>query len=203
MAEFSYYGTWADSLVWLSGLFSAERFVFVVDQWHTDPNRNQFASFSDEILDQIMRRPLIYLWSDDYSTLPVLYERERQGYPRRVEPTECGPMLELSLPVEQRINNELHIAYGSLHYQPMYHDPVQDIWYKPPNRLKQSYRVVRSLLSETMVHKHVVSEMIQNGKFVSRLLPVWIGLEAFQLMRTGNAIIPREGAPIKFSDLSS
>lgn len=188
MAEFNYYCTWDESLDYLHELVNLQRFTFVVDMWYSSIDEIlQFTSLSDPIMNILQKHSRLYLWSEEYSRFPPILIGPHTSNLSLIYNSNCGPALDILFPHGYKEENEIaRLGCGFLMYQPYYVYPGTYNSYAPPEKLKQAYKDVRTLLQKKMVKGF-------STRTASR--PFWIGKTAINLLENGQAVIRIGGNP--------
>lgn len=180
MAESTFYCSWEDTLAILEALVNLKRFTFIVDLPDEEPELYQFEELSAKTLEILNKHTTVYLWSKDFSQFPPITP---------IFPIRSGPALELFLGKEKEKDGLLRLGYGSLHYQSYYQNPDTNEIYRPPEKLKQAYKGVQSLMHKFMEKRYKLLWVADEKSLKQVVDTYWIGKHGIQLLEREEAII--------------
>jgi hypothetical protein len=186
MAEFNFYGTHEDWWLYLDALVQRGGYTFVMDLWYKEPKVVSFTAPTDQVQGQILKRPVLYLWSDRYSKFPPYLEQLSDC--AMIDRFNSGPALHLSLPSWYEKDGEWRLGAGWLVYEQEYRDPRTGEWYKPPPAMKEDFLTVRKLLQQLMLKRYAVFPL-QPGEKKPEVQTLWIGPDAVKRLDADEAQI--------------
>jgi hypothetical protein len=201
MAEFSFHVVWADVVRCLSRIIALDRYSFTIRMSNKYNRPSLFTAINDDDLAMIQKGyPLLILVRESEPIWAFIGSENEPGY--MIDTNKSGPLLELFLPHGKEKEETLYLYAGWLNYPSKVIDPKTLKATSAPEYIRQEYRLIqKQLKKELKKYYFLAHQQDRNGKLISRRVPLWIGLNALELLKHGKAVIPFGKDVIRISNL--
>jgi hypothetical protein len=191
MAEFTFYGSWEDSIAILDRLIQLNQFTFIVNKRYSEPVPLTFNNLNADQNSDLEAIHNLFLYSERYSLYPPYFVQVKADKTWFIDPPPSGPALDLGLPklrYESTIENTV-LGRGILIYQSKYWHPETLEYYSPPQALKDAFKLVKKIITQNCEKRYISFRYFGEGQEKHQILTLFIGKFGMELIRRGNACI--------------
>jgi hypothetical protein len=178
MAEFNFYGTAGDWDILIEVVFSHPELSVIPDVFYATPRATCYRRDSKAFRQAFEVKRGLFIKGPFTSKGEVLRSVGRLGY--CVDVVTLGPMIDLSLPHNERFHGGLLLRPGWLSHQSEYWSADRSASFQPSPELKVAYASLKKEFKQCLVQTEI------SGR-------TWIGKQALHQLRTGKALILHRG----------
>lgn len=179
MAEFEYFGTWADSWAMLTDIMKLDDYELLVDDFYEVPNAALYGLADAALETSVKLVPKVLLFGPFSKCGPVFIKQtagEKAGQYYAAY-NKGGPFLDLSL---ARETDSGLVGIGSLSYGTEFLDPGTGAWLKPAPEVRHAFNGIKSAMRRRLT------------KMTLRR-PFWIAQDALLRLERGELRIGAAG----------
>jgi len=204
MADFTFYGSWKDTLGILDQLIKTGDYKLIANIAYKEPEFLEIQSLSEYEVKKIRKNYSIYIWSGSYSRYPISFDPPNEQGDMGIEYQMSGPMIQMTLSDIFEENGFFRISPGGLFYPPYFINPKTNKTYPPPSSMYKVFLSIKKILQKSLVKQYWQYERtFSNGDTRLTTEPIWIGIEAFNLMQSESYYIKWGWAQITRNRLKS
>lgn len=186
MGDFQFHGTWDDSLTLIDQILKTGSFKLIVDTGYKNTHVIEIYSSIDIPQELISTTRSAFLWSDEYSMYPIKFDEPSINNERIINQLKSGPLISIHFPDNFEEDGRKFIGRGDIFSTPYFINPYTQNQYSPPEALKRSFGELRKMMQKHMEKRFW--KPYRNStipKYASQVKPVWIGKNAFELLKSG------------------
>jgi hypothetical protein len=202
MGDFNFYGSWEDSLEIIDQILKMEAFKLIVDMSYKEEKVIEVVSSSNIPEELITSYGSLYLWSDNYSIYPILFDKPNKNHYRIINQLESGPLIRVNLPRIFEIDKKNILGRGFIFSTPYFVIPNTNTGYSPPEGLRKTFSKLKTTLQKTMVKKYWTPFKYFPFPNNDSIEPVWIGKKAYERLKSEDLyLLVGKDSLFTFSDL--
>jgi hypothetical protein len=183
MPDFSYYGTFDESITILRDLVEQCRVTLIPDLGaFPEPLAPSYDAVTDEVFKQLRRRRVLFL-AGSFTRHPPKMRRLEAG-PNAgsyyISIPEGGPLIQMTLATVNIVDGQPTLISGMVSQQKLYVDPVTGLSEPASPEVRQAFKEIVRTMKKRLVPYQLA-------------MKIWISREALRLLQSGKARIIDRG----------